>query len=241
VYGAKDGVTLKGAGKLAYDLSFKGKQVRFRLNDLSGVKPPADAIAKGETYIGPVFDESGLRFFLVFNTEEKIFLYILDETAPVADQFNAASEADRVSIGIRTGFAVYEDRFGKRKILVGVNQLNTAINNYLDGPFDQLPDNFIVGETLRTAILAASPEMKDKIDRFGNSPDGETRYLIAPYMQYEDERDLGGIAGCAASEAPPTYYRCFSFAETADSESDGADDNAGPAEEGTRADEPAPN
>ena len=214
-WGAKDGVTVKRVGNLAYDLGFKDKRIRFELNDLSGVRPPPGALQKGESYIGTIFDESGIGFFLVFNPEEKVFLYILNENSPVPDQFNAAAAADRITLGIRTGFAFYEDRFARRKILVGVNQLNTSINNYLDGPFDQLPDNFIEGETLRNAILAASPEMKGKIDRFGNSPDGETRYLIAPYMQYQEENELGNISACAASEAPPTYYRCFSFAETA--------------------------
>ena len=40
-----------------------------------------------ETFLGPVFDESGIRFFLVFNSRLKVFHYLLDETAPVADQF----------------------------------------------------------------------------------------------------------------------------------------------------------
>lgn len=209
--GSKDGVKIVKAGKLSYDVTFGEKTVRFDLNDLSGVKPPAGAVREGETYLGPVFDESGMRFFLVFQEELKIFMFILDESPPASDQFNVLVASDRLSIGIRTGFAFYEDRYSKRKILVGVNQLNTSINNYFDGPFDQLPDNFIEGEALRRAILAASPEMKGNIDRFGNSPDNETRYLIAPYLQYEDESELGVIAKCAATEKPPVYYNCFSF------------------------------
>ena len=221
VLGAKDGVIVKQEGKLAYSVASGGRSVLFELNDLSGVKPPKDAIRTGEIYIGPIFDESGMRFFLVFNPQLKIFLYVLDETAPIPDQFNTATTSDRLTIGIRTGFAFYEDRHAKRKLLAAVNQSNTSINNYLDGPFDQLPDNFIAGDILRNAILAASPEMKGQIDRFGNSPDGETRYLIAPYMQYEDESELGVIAKCAADEKLPVYYNCFSFAGAA--EDDGSD------------------
>ena len=237
IFGAKDGVILKPAGKLTYDLEFKGKRVQFVLNDLSGVKPPVEAVAKGESYLGPVFDESGIRFFLLFNPEEKIFLYVLDETVPVAEQFNVAASADRISVGIRTGFAFYADRFAKRKILVGVNQANTSINNYLDGPFDQLPDNFMEGDTLRKAILTVSPEMEGKIDRFGNSPDGETRYLIAPYLQYEDEKELGSISACAASAAPPAYYHCFSYIGAED-EGEGADQNADAPDDGAMTDAP---
>jgi hypothetical protein len=211
VLGAKQGVTVTHAGKLAYDVAFKGKTVRFELNDLSGVKPPAGLMQKDESYIGPIFDESGIRFFLVFNQTEKVFHFLLDETATVPDQFNQVPGADRISVGIRTGFAFYADRFASRKILVGVNQLNTSINNYLDGPFDQLPDNTLEGDVLERAILAVSPESKAHIDRFGNSPDGQTRFLIAPYMQYEDVSELGTISACAASEVPPVYYKCFSF------------------------------
>ena len=38
-----------------------------------------------EKFLGPVFDEFGIRFFLVFNTRLKIFHFLLDETVPVAD------------------------------------------------------------------------------------------------------------------------------------------------------------
>ena len=223
--GAKDDVKVSKAGKLSYDVSSGGKTVRFELNDLSGVKPPAGAIGPGETYIGPVFDESGVGFFLVFHEELKTFMFILDESPPVAEQYNVPVLSDRLSIGIRSGFAFYEDRYSKRKILVGVNQLNTSVNNYFDGPFDQLPDNFIEGDALKRAILAASPEMEGQIDRFGNSPDNQTRYLIAPYLQYEDESELGVIAQCAATEKPPVYYNCFSFIGSGDEESPPPDEN----------------
>ena len=210
--GKTDGVVLTKAGDLLYDLEFRGKTVRFELNDVGAAKPPAEALRPSETYIGPVFDESAIRFFLVFDNDRKIFLYLLDETRPVPDQFDMSDVSDRITIGVRTGYAFYDDRFARRKILVGVNQLNTSVNNYLDGPFDQLPDNFLKGDLLKNAILAASPDRAGQIDRFGNSPDGETRYLIAPYMQYEDQNELADIADCAAEEQPPVYYSCFSYA-----------------------------
>ncbi len=229
--GAKDQVTVTKVNALAYDVSFEGRTVRFNLNDLSKVKPPEGAVAKGETYIGPIFDESGMRFFLVFNEELKTFLYIMDETVPPADEFNVSSVSDRITVGIRTGFAYYDDRFAHRKILVGVNVLNTSVNNYLDGPFDQLPDNFIPGNELEKSILAASPEMAGHMDRFGNSPDGETRYLIAPYLQYEDESELGIVAECASSEKLPIYYNCFNFegsGDEGDAPAEGDDGDAPP-------------
>ena len=44
------------------------------------MKPPAGAIGADETYIGPIFDDSAIRFFLVYNRKLKTFHYILDET-----------------------------------------------------------------------------------------------------------------------------------------------------------------
>jgi hypothetical protein len=38
--------------------------------------------------------------------------------------------------------------------MIGAFEGNMRANNYFDGPFDQLPDNFIEGEALRAAILS---------------------------------------------------------------------------------------
>ena len=90
---------------------------------------------------------------------------------------------------------------------------NSRINNYFDGPFDQLRDNFIEGETLRSAILEVQPSLAGKIDRFGGSPDGQDRYLISPYLHYRYEDDLMIFHTCAESKLLPRqmYYACFVF------------------------------
>lgn len=214
VFGAKDGVDVKKQGPLMYTISSGKKSVTFSLIDLSAVVPPKAAKRDGEIYIGPVFDESGIRFFLFFNQDLKIFHYVLDETVRVADVLITSKTSDRISIGTRTGFAFYKDKYMDRQILIGVYALNTQVNNYLDGPFDQLPDNFLKGDSLKNAILAASPEMKGQIDRFGNAPDDKTRYLIAPYMLYDSEADLELIDDCAQNEKLPTYYACFSYTDS---------------------------
>ena len=105
-----------------------------------------------------------------------------------------------------------------RKILIGVYEGNYRLNTYFDGPFDQLPDNFIEGETLRQAILEVSPGLKGKIDRFGSSPNGEVRFLIKPYASYQSESDLYGVDKCARTRVRAAgYYACF-VAEPADSD-----------------------
>jgi hypothetical protein len=209
----KDGVRLTKLERFRYRLTYKDKSVVFELNDLSNVKPPAGALAPSEKFIGPVFDDSGIRFFLVYNGAINSFLYILDETVKVADEFAVEPRNDRVLLGKRTGFVFYRDHRLDRKILIGVYEENVRINNYLDGPFDQLPDNFIEGETLREAILKVQPDLKGQIDRFGGAPGGEVRYTIAPYLIYKTLDEFRGAERCAARRraSEKAYYDCFIF------------------------------
>jgi hypothetical protein len=219
-YVVLDGVRNVSVAKLAplvYQVSYGGKNVTFELNDLSGVKPPAGTLGPDEIYLGPIFDESAIRFFLLFNSKLKVFHYILDETVEAADQLIRVSITDRILIGKRTGFAFYRDLRINRKILIGVFEGNSRVNNYFDGPFDQLPDNFIEGEALREAILAVEPQLAGKIDRFGISPGGADRYLIAPYRHYRTEDDLLVFHNCTTDKRVPAanYYECFVFEEAA--------------------------
>lgn len=209
VWGAEDGVTVEKLGPLAYRVTFEGRSILFRLNDLSGVVPPRGVLLPGERYLGPVFDESGIRFFLVFRPEERQFLFVLDETVPVADELVVSPVSDRLTLGRRTGFAFYADRMAPRQILVGVNAGSTGVNSYLDGPFDQLPDNFLKGNELLDAILTVSPELAGTLDRFGNSQDDSVRYLIAPYMQYDYEDELSPVTACVRETTGVDYWACF--------------------------------
>src|SRR5262245_36770345 len=209
-------VSVEKVDPLLYRISHGGKSVEFALNDLSNVKPPPGAFGPDEVYFGPIFDESAIRFFLVFNKKLKLFHYVLDETIEVADQFVAAVPTDRILIGKRTGFAFYRDHKLDRKILIGVFEGNSRVNNYYDGPFDQLPDNFIDGNSLRDAILDVAPSLKGRIDRYGSSFDGETRYMIAPYTHSSAETDLLMFHNCATSKDVPAdqYHLCFVYDES---------------------------
>ncbi len=210
---ASRGVTVEKIEPLAYRLTYRSKSVVFALNDLSQVGPPAAALAPDDRFIGPVFDESGVRFFLVFNTRLKLFHYILDETVTPADAFVPAPVGNgRILIGKRTGFAVYRDQHRNRKILVGAFRDNVVANNYLDGPFDQMPDNFIEGDTFRNAILAVAPDLKGQINRYGSFADG-ARFAIAPYMEYRNPKDLAIFDRCATDRRIPAarYDACFAL------------------------------
>ena len=211
----RNGVKVEKLEPFLYRISYGSRSVLFELNDLRDVKPPPGTLAADETYIGPVFDESAMRFFLVFNRRLKLFHYLLDETITIADQLIPIPGSDRILIGKRTGFAYYRDDKIERKILIGVFEGNSRVNNYYDGPFDQLPDNFIEGETLREAILAVDPSLTGKIDRYGISPGGQDRYLIAPYRHYRSDDDLIAFQRCATSKRVPPgrYYECFVYDE----------------------------
>ena len=210
VFGVSQGVTLEKIDRLVYRVSYGGKNVVFALNDLSQVKPPAGSIASDEKFIGPIFDESGIRFFLFFNSKLKNFLYVLDETVKNTEELFPYEGTDRILVGKRTGFAYYRDHKLQRKILIGVLDTNIRLNTWFDGPFDQLPDNFLEGESLRDAILEMQPELKGKIDRFGASPDRQVRFSIVPYLPYYEVKELEAFHKCASQKIKdPAYYNCF--------------------------------
>lgn len=219
--GKDDGVTVEKIEPLVYRVTFGGKSVVFELNDLSKLTPPPTALGPDDQYLGPVQDESGVRFFLVFNKRLKLFHYVLDETIRVADELFPSRQTNRILIGRRTGFAFYDEHRLNRKILIGVHEANGSVNNYFDGPFDQLPDNFIKGDELRAAILAVEPHLKGEIDSHGGSPDGSSRYLIGPYIYYRDEAELLPFHQCATDKKIPRdlYHACFVVREGGDGDS----------------------
>ena len=198
---------------LEYRVSAGGKSVTFVLNDLSKVQPPPGYLSADEKFLGPVFDESGIRFFLVFNTRLKIFHFLLDETEAVADEFFASKISGQIVIGKRTGFAFYV--LGSRKILIGASRRQSELNTTLDGPFDQLPENFIAGDELRDAMIASEPDVKGTIDRLGNFKDRTGRFLIHPYMLYRQVSDLAVFQRCVASRQvkPAERPLCFVIGE----------------------------
>lgn len=209
------GVTVEKQADFVYRVNDGLKTVTFELNDLRGVKPPPGLVLANETYLGPIFDESGIRFFLIYNSARKLFHYILDETVPTDDVLEKAMSTDRILIGRRTGFAFYRDHRVERKILIGVHESNARVNNYFDGPFDQLPDNFIEGESLRNAILEVEPSLKGQIDRHGAAPDGASRYMISPYRAYTTEDELLYFHDCATwpKLKPEIYPSCFVYVD----------------------------
>ena len=208
---AADGVAVKKESKFSYKVTHGSKSVTFKLNDVSSVKPAPKIVADGEKYLGLVVDESGLQFFLFYNETHKLFVYVLDESGTVLDEFIQSDFSNRILVGHRTGFAVYDHHHLDRRVLIGVHSANTVVNNYYDGPADQLPENHITNDNLRKSIVDSDPSVKDQLDKFGYFKTGEGRYLITPYLQYLNLDELLGYDECATDPniEPTLYDGCF--------------------------------
>ncbi|MBL4757892.1 MAG: hypothetical protein JKY32_09750 [Rhizobiales bacterium] len=208
---ANDGVVIEKLEDLKYQISFRGRRVEFNLNDLRNVQPPANALAEGEAYLGPVFDESGIQFYLVFNEEEKYITFVLNENGPPPDRLIPYNEAKPdILLGMRTGFAFFQDPYRNRKILIGVYQGNVQNNNYFDGPFDQLPDNFIEGNELQNALLTLYPGLEGEIDRLGNFAGQQGRVLVNPYINYNYLTELDVFLDCReAADNEAALIQCI--------------------------------
>ena len=146
---------------------------------------------------------------------------------------------------IVAGFAFYKDKLLSRQILIGDFVGHTMLNDYFDGPFDQLPDNYVKGTELRDAILEVEPHLKGQnADRYGADPTGEFRYGITSYKYYGYINELKPILDCAEKNADPAvYYKCFdSTKANAEEEESGGPDFLGtaPKEEPQGGPAPAP-
>lgn len=212
---AKDGVILAKKAHFVYTVTYRGRTVTFQLNDV-GWKPPVKAqLRPSEEYVGPVFDESGTRFHLVFDNKSKHFMYILNDDGPVPEHFIHVNRA--VVVGERTGFAYFVDRLYNRKILIGVFGRNAQENNYYDGPFDQLPDNYISKSRLGAFITRGYPFTKGKIDKFGNYLDRQAaRFSISDYLIYDNVDQLNFVFDCMKKyQDESDFYRCITPDEDA--------------------------
>ena len=203
-----DGVHVEKLSDFLYSITFEGRTVRFTLyND--GIQPPKKArLQKDEEFVGPSFDESGLRFFLIFNSTTKRLYWVLNEDGFVPEDFERFS-AD-VVIGDRTGFAFYLDSANNRKILVAVDGFNILQNNWYDGPFDQLPDNHVyTGQIEMKKYLDAAyrlgPDVIDKYGRFKHATG--SRIPVAPYSAYYDRNELRFVDTCKTyADSPSEFY-----------------------------------
>src|SRR5207245_2409108 len=137
VLDASRGVGIEKMERLIYRLSYGGKSVIFALNDLSQVKPPASALAHGEKFIGPIFDESAIRFFLVYNSK-------------LPDNFNERKTLKQPMLEISPGLKGKIDRFGSSQN----SEVRFLIKPYAS--YQTESDLYGVDKCARTRVRAAS-------------------------------------------------------------------------------------
>lgn len=193
-FSRKDGLEMERIDDFTYAVTYLGKTVTFHLfND--GIKPPKKIkLRSDEVFVGPTFDESGLRFYLIFNKTISKLFWVLNEDEFVPETFYHAS--DNLVIGDRTEFAFYNDKENNRKIMVGVEGENVMQNNWYDGPFDQLPDNYVKTGQLKVQeyLEAHYPYYKGHIDKYGNFLKQKgSRVALAPYIVYFSRDQLNFV------------------------------------------------
>lgn len=208
-FDASDGVTITQNSRFDYSLSYKETTRRFLLNDISAVELPAELRGPDELYLGKANDESGLNFYLMFDTKALEFAYVLDEQAPMLDQLTNMFDANpKFQVGIRTGFVFLKEETPKRTRLIGVYEGNVLRNNYFDGPFDQLPDAYDGDITVRGAFSMIDPEFAQEIDKLGNFIEQEgSRIVIAPYVSYWSTQDFDPLLPCLELPSGSLEYR----------------------------------
>lgn len=185
-FGRDDGVIITCADAFTSLVEFAGKKVIFHFNQLPQLPPAKFPLPAGEVFVERTCDESGFPFFLLYNTEKKYFFWVLNEEGQVPDHFEKLG--DDIVTGRRSGFVFWIDRNHKdRKILAAVRQLSVRRNDYFDGPFDQLADNYAEQANVKKYIEEAIPSYHGRIDKYGYITDaGEPkRVALNNYGTYE--------------------------------------------------------
>lgn len=207
------GVAVTRLSPLRYAVEYRGKRVVFQLNDLPQTVPASFRLLKGEEFVGRCFDESGFQFLLLYNRERKHFMFVLDDEQKVTWPFRSIGK--HLLLHPSSRFVFFDDPDTGRKLLVGVDGANVELNNYFDGPFDQLPDNFIGSTPFADYVEAAYPYTRGHIDNHGRfiTPGGRGRMAITPYMDYKSLPELVAyIDRCVATaKTKDELYYCICF------------------------------
>ncbi len=191
-FGRADGVIIKKLTDWQYQVSYQGKNVLFNLNHIPQTPPKNFSLRANEVFTQKTFDESGYSFFLIRNMMPPSFSFVLNDEIALPEPLIPVRK--NFWLGKKSGFVFYEDSDDHRKTLIGVSAENSEKNNYYDGPFDQLADNYVQGDEFRSAILAVYPYLAGKIDKYGQFLDRDgARLAISPYKTYQKLEELYDI------------------------------------------------
>lgn len=199
-----DGLRIEELDPFTYVVRYNGKAVTFNLKKISQEPPRRFTLGQDEVFVERTFDESGFQFFLLFNEAKNFFFWVLNEEEIVPDTMEFY-DTDLV-IGKRSGFAFWVDEaHNNRKILAGILGQNATRNNYYDGPFDQLADNYVDEVNIYDYLILASPSLEGRIDKYGYFTDTErpSRVSISTYYIYWSQDSIRQfLGGIRAAEDP---------------------------------------
>lgn len=199
--GAAEGLTLRKLAPFRYRLGWRGRDVAVSIYDAESERARPPRLYADEELLGPSYDESGVRFWLIFNRRDKGFHYLLNAGLGHVEKYREIGfdgPGARILRGTVTGFAYLHDIDG-RMYLIGVDRRSVAANSYYDGPFDQLPDSFVDPLRLRDLIVESDPDAAGKLGPYGRYlADRDTRYAIAPYLEYSATGQLRPYRACTA-------------------------------------------
>jgi hypothetical protein len=177
-FSRKDGVEVTCPDAFTSVVKYRDKSVTFHFHQLPQLPPKMFPLAPDEVFVERTCDESGFQFFLLFNTTGKYFLWILNEEVPVPDHFQPLAE--NALLGRRSGFLFWIDTArGGRKMLAAVREDSVARNDYFDGPFDQLADNYADQANVRKYIEEAIPSCRNHVDKWGYFTDHRAPKRVA--------------------------------------------------------------
>ena len=203
-----DGLIMEELDRFTYKVSYNDRDVIFNFHELSQEPPDLFDLGEDEVFIERTFDESGYQYFLLFNERLNHFLWVLNEEENVPDILEARHED--LLVGKRSGFAFWVDAaHDDRKVLFAIRGQSATRNDYYDGPFDQLADNYALEVGISDYMEKASPSLKGRIDPYGYFLDRERgRVSISPYFVYFTMESLENFLTLAKASDEP--YRFIS-------------------------------
>lgn len=213
MFTAEDGVVVEKIDRFTYDVHCKGKTVRFHLHQLSQDPPKLFPLSENEVSVEQTFDESGYQFFLLFNEEKNYFFWVLNEENGVPDFLDLVGMNGDVVMGRRSGFVFWIDDLG-RKVLASIRQHSVTRNDYYDGPFDQLADNYAEEVNIREYMIKATPALEGRINEYGyyvKDMDGNVvtapmRVALRHYQTHSTQTEfMDSIERAKASDDPYQY------------------------------------
>jgi hypothetical protein len=131
----------------------------------------------------------------------------MNEEEIVPDKFEIL--ADDILVGVRSGFAFWVDKAHQdRKVLATIRSISVTRNDYYDGPFDQLADNYVDINNISKYMQRAYPGLAGRIDRFGYHTDTErgTRVAISAYGSYFTKADILSLVERAKRLEDPVWH-----------------------------------